>query len=53
MYLKIRLTRRYTSPAFLSETHPLLGASPDGVINDNKIVEAVRKEGCIEGMRVT
>ena len=39
MYLKMRLARRYTSPAFLSETHPFLGASPDGVINDNETMK--------------
>ena len=31
--------RRYTSQAFLSETHPFLGVSPDGVINDNETVK--------------
>ena len=48
MYLIMRLARRYTGPAFLSETHPFLGASPDGVINDNEIVEVkkvVSREG--------
>ena len=42
MYLKMRLARRYTSPAFLSETQPFLRASPDGVINDNETVEVQR-----------
>ena len=47
MYLKMRLARRYISPAFLSETHPFLGASPDGVINDNEaeVQRVVLREG--------
>ena len=39
----------HKSDFFLCETHPLLGASPDGVINDNKIVEAVKRVVLREG----
>ena len=48
MHLKMRLARRYTSPVLLYLRHPFLGASPDGVINDNEIVEikkVVSREG--------
>ena len=41
MQLKMRLARRYTSPALFHLRHPILGTSPDGVINDSdsEIVE--------------